>query len=411
MENKACNNVGWFFHYKNPVNFALAFYVAHITVYDTLRNYNSLFALITTLGNYIFLLLVINALPIIAKSFTKKSIVFMLCFIVVFTISFMVAPNEKILIEVLYAAIRFGFPCFFLGIAIIDTQDLMNKLRISSTVILVCIVLSLFVFKSNSILDTAYSQDMGYEALIPFVVFGGNFFNDKKVTNCAGAVVSMLFVFMSGARGPLFCMIISCLVVLFLLKKFDLKQMLLVMSLAAILLILTYLNYQGIIKGLITVFEKVGVSTRILYGLLNHDLSDDVMRGRLRAFAWSYAQNHLFIGTGMVNERNLIFQSLLSSSASSASGTYVHNFFLELMMQFGLVPGLIIGMVTCVNILKGFSDRYPFSGRLFLAVLLAIAFWPLMISRSYLNVAYFYLMIGYLFGMYKTMPQKNEYLI
>lgn len=160
--------------------------LCNITAYDTLRNYNLLFALGTTIGNYIFLFLVINAFPIIKRAFTKKSIVFMLCFILVFWVSFMVAPNEKILIEVLYAAIRFGFPCFFLGISISDTQDLMNKLRVSSAIILACITLSIFVFKSNSILSTAYSQDMGYESLIPFVVFGGGFFDGKKVANCIG---------------------------------------------------------------------------------------------------------------------------------------------------------------------------------------------------------------------------------
>lgn len=408
MENKACNNVGWFFHFDNPANVALAFYLVHITVYDTLRNVNSLFSLLATFGNYIFLLLVVNALPTISKSFTKSAVISAVAFAFVAIISIMIAQNDSIHFVVLSSFFRFGLPCFLIGISIYDTADLVKKLRAASALILLCIGLSIFVFKSNTLLSSAYSQDMGYEALVPFVIFTGYFINQKKTADLIGMIVACLFVVMSGARGPLLCLLLSGIVVVLMYIQTDIKKLIVIGLVGLLGAIIIYIYFQSIVKALISLFDSLGVSTRILYGLLNSDLSDDVMRGKLRAFAWNYAKNHIVWGTGFVNDRQLIYQSLLVGVANGASGTYVHNFFLELMMQFGLVPGLIISIVFCIKIIKSFSIKYSFATRLFLAALLSVSFWPLMISRSYLSVAYFYLLCGFLFGMERLGNTNNE---
>ena len=263
---------------------------------------------------------------------------------------------------------------------------------------LLCIGLSIFVFKSNSILDSAYSQDMGYEALVPFVIFTGILLKKRTAYNIFGMIASIIFVVMSGARGPLLCLLLSCLVLFLIYAQMDIKKLLAVAVIGGFCAVIVFINYQAIMQWLISVFDSFGVSTRILYGLLNKDLSDDVMRGRLRSFAWEYVKNHVIGGTGFVNDRQLIYESLLVGVAQGASGTYVHNFFLELMMQFGLVPGLFMSVLFSTKLIKSFSRQYSFNTKLFLSMLLSIAFWPLMISRSYLSVAYFYLLSGFLLG-------------
>lgn len=405
--DKAEYNRGLFFHFQNPVNFALAFYFVHITFYDTLRNINPIFSLVATLGNYFFLILVINCLPVIRRSFTKSALICVVIFALVSVISIMIAENDEIHFAVLSGFFRFGFPCFLIGLSICDTDDLINKLEMSSGLILLYIGLSIFVFKSNSILDSAYSQDMGYEALVPFVIFTGMLLKKRTTYNIFGMIASIIFVVMSGARGPLLCLLLSGVVLFLIYAQMDIKKLLAVAIIGGLCAVVVFINYQSIIQWLISVFDSFGVSTRILYGLLNKDLSDDVMRGRLRSFAWEYAKNHIIGGTGFVNDRQLIYESLLVGVAQGAFGTYVHNFFLELMVQFGLVPGLLISILFSLKILKSFSRKYSFNTKLFLAALLSVAFWPLMISRSYLNVAYFYLLVGYLLGIRKEAARED----
>ena len=400
MERYDCNK-GLFFHFNNPTNIALVFYLVHITAYDTLRNVNPLFSLLATMGNYVFLLLIVNALPVIVRSFTKSVVVAVFLFAILEIVSLMIAPNEAIHFVMLSALFRFGLPCFLIGISIQDIDDLIRKLHIASIIILLCIGLSVFVFKSNSLLSSAYSQDMGYEALIPFVIFLGYLINKRTVIDIVGVVISIIFVIMSGARGPLLCLLLSFIVVIMLYTQASIKKLVILAGVGAVGVVALYVWFQPIVKTLISLFDSYGVSTRILYGLLNNDLSDDAMRGKLRAFAWEYAKYHLAGGTGFVNDRQLIYQSLLVGVANGASGTYVHNFFLELMMQFGLVPGLTLSIVFCVKLIHSFSKKYLFNARLFLATLLSVSFWPLMISRSYLSVAYFYLLCGFLLGIGK----------
>ena len=94
--DKAEYNRGLFFHFQNPANFALAFYLVHITFYDTLRNVNPAFSLVATLGNYMFLILVINCLPVIRRSFTKSSLICVVIFALVSVISIMIAQNDEV---------------------------------------------------------------------------------------------------------------------------------------------------------------------------------------------------------------------------------------------------------------------------------------------------------------------------
>lgn len=397
--DKAEYNRGLFFHFQNPANVALAFYLIHITFYDTLRNVNPVFSLVATLGNYFFLILVINCLPVIRRSFTKSALICVVIFAFVSVISIMIAQNDEIHFVVLSSFFRFGLPCFLIGLSICDTDDLINKLEMASGLILLYIGLSIFVFKSNSILDSAYSQDMGYEALVPFVIFTGMLLKKRTAYNIVGMIASIIFVVMSGARGPLLCLLLSCVVLFLIYAQMDIKKLIVVAIVGGLCAVVVFINYQSIMQWLISVFDSFGVSTRILYGLLNKDLSDDVMRGRLRSFAWEYAKNHIIGGTGFVNDRQLIYESLLVGVAQGASGTYVHNFFLELMMQFGLVPGLLMSVLFSAKLIKSFSRKYSFNTKLFLSMLLSIAFWPLMISRSYLSVAYFYLLSGFLLGI------------
>ena len=76
-------------------------------------------------------------------------------------------------------------------------------------------------------------------------------------------------------------------------------------------------------------------------------------------------------------------------------------------MQFGLVPGLFMSVLFSAKLIKSFSRQYSFNTKLFLSMLLSIAFWPLMISRSYLSVAYFYLLSSFLLGINRFSKEET----
>lgn len=90
--------------------------------------------------------------------------------------------------------------------------------------------------------------------------------------------------------------------------------------------------------------------------------------------------------------------NIIASKTASVWGCYCHNIFLELMMQFGLIPGLLIGCTILRRIffkITG-SDSY-FNIRLII-IFVSIGLFPLLVSRSWITYPFFYFLVGLLFN-------------
>ena len=155
------------------------------------------------------------------------------------------------------------------------------------------------------------------------------------------------------------------------------------------------------------IFDKWNVSTRILEGLLNSNLATDNTRASLRKYALEYIQQHYLWGSGLVNDRRLIYDNF-SAGVATAYGTYVHNFFLEIMMQIGLIPGLIISVIYVRKIIDILSKVRHNQHIKVMLVFVITGFFPLMVSRSYLSFSNFYLLTGLLCASQLLIKNRKE---
>ena len=381
---------------QDSVNLAIAFYFAYSIVNATVGSLNGIISTVCSIGSYVFLLLVINALPSILKSFRKVSLLYGVVFIVVYIVSYAIASDTEIHMMAISTILRFCIPVYLLGISVRNVDDLLNKLRIVAWIDVICQILSIFVFQTNSVFIYAYSQDTGYEALLSFAILIIEYRRRNKLVDLIGAFLSLFFVLIAGARGPLFCVcIVTAGVVLFIVEDRSNKQRTLFIFILVVTAAMVLLFYQNVLNVLITLFRTFGLSTRILDGLLYSNIAEDSGRLALAKTAWNYASDHLLFGTGLVNDRRYLYD-ILHYARINAFGTYCHNFFLEVFMQIGLLPGIIISVLLINRIKLFLSRKVTYECNCLCLVLAAVGFIPLMVSFSYLTEPKFSLFLGFL---------------
>ena len=383
---------------QDSVNLAIAFYFAYSIVNATVGSLNGIISTVCSIGSYVFLLLVINALPSILKSFRKVSLLYGVVFIIVYIVSYAIASDTEIHMMAISTILRFCIPVYLLGISVRNVDDLLNKLRVVAWIDVICQILSIFVFQTNSVFIYAYSQDTGYEALLSFAILLIEYRKKNRIVDLIGALLSLFFVLIAGARGPLFCVcMVTVGVVLFIVGDRSNKQralfifiFILVVTAATVLLF-----YQNVLNVLITLFQAFGLSTRILDGLLYSNIAEDSGRLAFAKAAWNYASEHLLFGTGLVNDRRYLYD-ILHYARINAYGTYCHNFFLEVFMQIGLLSGIIISVVLINRIKLFLSRKVTYEYNCLCLILTAVGFLPLMVSFSYLTEPKFSLFLGFL---------------
>ena len=389
----------------DPVNLAVSYYFVMLCVYTS---FNSILpGIVMIAAQMLFYALTLNAWSNITRSLNYRHIAFIFLATIVFIVSFFFAKDENVFGQVGLTLIRWCIPLFFLGAAIRNVDDLEEKIKVASILILGFTYISIFVTKSSGNVVEAYSQDVGYQSSIPFVIFLSDYLIKRKIGDLIGAVLAFFAVLMGGARGPLLCIAIAFFMLWICFGKFDGKSSVVSFVVLVVFSILALVFYQDVLLMLISLFEKFGVSTRILMGLVENSIADDSSRSTLRNFALDYAKQHILLGTGVINDRKLIYDNITITSNKTVYGYYCHNFFFENLMQFGLVPGVIICAIWLKTIFSPMRRFNPNTLIIVATVMVAAGFLPLLVSYSYTTYQYFFLLIGFAFS-YKNILMRYE---
>ena len=394
MENEVLNK-GVIFRATDSVNLALAIAL----LYNPLINYidgRLGRGILYYIVQIIYLLFFLNALPAIIRRLNAKDLSCVFVYIILFVLSFVASDVPEVFSISFRNIYLWCFPYFLLSLAVVDVQDLFNKLTPISFITIIIVFLRMFTLNFSS---DSYSQDLGYDVLLPFMVFVLLYMKKKRILYFIPVVLSLLFMFMSGSRGPLLCAIMGISLSYFSFHKIDFK----VVG-SALVFFVFYAIYSiysvEILTYLLDLFKSLNVSTRSIDFMLHSDLGKDVAREKLREVAFNYIINHPLFGTGVINDRAYIFSHYVINKTATIYGSYCHNFFLEIMMQFGLFPGLLIIGGFLYKLFVIFKKSVCHVVKEYFIILLTIGFFPLMVSRSWITFHYFYLLLG-IFLAYK----------
>lgn len=384
------SNSGFFLKRLDSINLGLSvvmIFGALITFIDLLYGRTSIYYFC----QFLYLLFFINAIPAIIRNFSKKA--FWVCSMVAvfFFISKYFSSNLSVFEEAQRSIYLWSFPYFLLSACVINFESLFILLRRTALIVMCISILELFLVYAAGAFS--YSQELGYQVLPTLTLYLLSFFNERKSIYLVPVVFSIIISLASGSRGPLLC--IGLFVLLSFIVYYGISKKLIIISL---LLILAYFVFSNVLFKLlgdsISFFTNSNFSTRSIELLLSGEIGEDSDRDLLRKVAINYIKEHPFIGSGVINDRIIIAQAL-GNSGDEIYGSYCHNFFLELMMQFGFIPGVFIICIFFKKVVGQFKYKKKYSTFMLLTAL-GIGLFPLLVSRSWITFSQFYFLVGVL---------------
>ncbi|WP_392885610.1 O-antigen ligase family protein [Eubacterium limosum] len=311
--------------------------------------------------------------------------------------------NNAFLLDI-YIQTLFSFVVGYTFCRNIDNYHLLKiYLECTAIVLIITQIFSIFILKENILMDKTYSQEQAY-ILLPAVIISLNSLFDKiTLVHLVNFFVGIWLIFMMGTRGPLACMLFFTLVRV-LLKTMQAKRKYVIIGSVMIVTYGVYTYFTKLMEIALIISENLHLSTRSIIQILNGSFFMDSTRNVLKVFSIKLIQERPLFGWGMGNDR-LKLASMFHYD--DAIGWYPHNFFLEILVQFGVIIGfcfiVYIAYVIFVNV---FSKQIGYDEKNVFLIFLAIGFFPLLFSGSYMTWTLFWAFLG--FGVSGILYEKEH---
>lgn len=325
---------------------------------------------------------------------TKRDILILLVLLLCILLATLIITgkqNSAFLLDI-YIQTLFSF---VVGYTFCRNIDNYHRLKIylecTSIVLIITQVFSIFILKENILMNKTYSQEQAY-ILLPAVIISLNSLFDKiTLVHLVNFFVGICLIFMMGTRGPLVCILLFILVRI-LLKTMQIKRKYIIIGSVMTVTYVVYTYFAKLMKIALKISENLHLSTRSIIQILNGSFFTDSSRNVLKIFSIKLIQERPLLGWGMGNDRLKLANMF---HYDDAIGWYPHNFFLEILVQFGVIIGfcfiVCIAYVIFVNV---FSKQISYDEKNVFLIFLAIGFFPLLFSGSYMTWTLFWAFLG-----------------
>lgn len=332
-----------------------------------------------------FILVILFAFPYILKEISGVDIVFYFVCLIVVLLNIIIYPNNAYYIEEkLVDILIFVLLAFFLGVAYRHNEVKRSIFHASAISVLTFFAYQFYVLSSGRELAD-YNMDAAYHILPSAVFLIYWAFERKKIINAILAIVGLALIFTYGTRGPMLAMIIflfACIFIYGLRNKSVIFRFVYITCVSSIVIwLLTSTVMVDTARYLSKTFSEAGFSTRIFDYFLKDEITVSKGRDIIYSSIEQSIKENLLFGCGLMGDRVIV-------------NIYAHNLFLELLCQFGIVFGsllifLSIGLPLCALLIARKDSSF-----MFIVMLIIMVFTKLMLSGSYIEEPYFFLLMG-----------------
>lgn len=319
------------------------------------------------------------------------------------------AMDSVIYIDTIKYILVFGTVFFLTGILLVCNQHMARDVLYNLPIPLNLMGISQYALRimcfSSTAIDT-YSMEMTYASLVSAtictVVFLSGQLNDEvpvhswssnKEIAVINLVVSYVLVLLGGSRGPVLALfIIASICSVYSIKKKKNVGSLLVVTVGLFVAILSV----SVLFEISTNYTANNI--RIVTMLQKKELLSTSGREHYVYAALQGIRDNAFSGIGVFHDRVYIYSVFHRSYAVNSTGSYPHNIILEILLQYGIPLGAILLFILFILIIHAFKQSSDSGEIEMICTLLGIGFFPLMVSKSYVQTWEFYMLIGYLLG-------------
>ncbi|HOA19594.1 MAG TPA: O-antigen ligase family protein [Sedimentibacter sp.] len=313
-----------------------------------------------------------------------KLIIFIYIFsATIFLINVLLFPqNINELKSILFDFFIMCLPCFLFSFSIDNYDHLLNTLKKHGRLIfIVGIFMSyLIIFKNLNIGSNNYSMSLSYYLLIPSLIYLYYFLKDYTFLNFLLFVFSTIGILLIGARGPILCIVVYIIVFIFNnIRGYNSKGRLMFYLASIFIFCIGIIFFNDIIYLVSKVLDYFNIYSRTINFLLN-DTFNLSEREKLYFGAFQLIREHPLIGIGIAGDR-LYFQG------------YVHNLFLELILNYGIILGFSFSIMLIYIFAKSIISVDKETSN-FNLIFICLGVIPLMFSSSYLVNVWFWIYLG-----------------
>lgn len=216
-----------------------------------------------------------------------------------------------------------------------------------------------------------YNMSFSYIMLLPLLVFTNEFLKDKHIKDGLFMVDVLCLILLFGSRGPLLCFALFWLFRLYTVKgNITLKSVFILLVLSVVMFWNRIGSFANLLMGYLGVYSR---SLNLLFNNLFYSSGRNVIWNN----AFEIIKENWLFGCGVASDIKML-------------GQYPHNIFIELLFDYGIVFGVIIIVVLLYvlsYIVRGYEKEEGW-------VMLALCFFPLLLSHTYLKEATFFFLLG-----------------
>lgn len=323
----------------------------------------------------------VYALPTVLKRNKFKLMLTYIVTIFIFLLNYLIFPVNHIhLNELIFPVFFIALPAFVYSISVNNWDTLKQTMKKAALIVfLFGSTIGILTFAGKTLLDE-YSMALSYYMLFPAIIFLDELLERYSFKALLVSVISLIVILAFGSRGAIMC--ITVFVILKLIRfNLNLTHLKLIKNLIVSLTIITMFVYLEIILEFIyNTLLGFGVNSRSILLFLKEDVH---LSGR--EFIYQEAISAIFeyplIGLGLAGDRHF------------TETVYAHNFFLEVLVHFGILFGGILLILVLLLILKALSTSVKERYSMYI-IWLSLGFVPLMVSGSYLIEINFWIFIG-----------------
>lgn len=333
------------------------------------------------------------ALPYVFK---RKPQLFVLIYgiaTVIFGYNFLFFPeNQPYLINLIFPFFFTALPSLIYVLSLKDLQVFKEIIEKAAFLIFIFgAIIGILLFTGTATAG-AYSMSLSYYMLLPTLVFLGKVFDRRHPIFIVYFIIAFIVILALGSRGALLCIVVyAFLRVISPRQKFS-PAKILIYTASAFTLILSIINLERILLYINGLFLEFGIQSRTIRLLLQDEVHlsgrDNIMEIVLSAISQSP-----FLGIGLSGDTRVLGHS------------YVHNFFVEVLGNYGLPVGIILISLLIIILITtlSFSSHYNF-----IALWVSLGFVHLMVSGSYITDIKFWIFLGVLISVLRNLKKKKK---
>lgn len=279
-------------------------------------------------------------------------------------------------------------PLYFVGAAFCSERQEQRLTILYKVSILTIYVFTLYHLVLHPLDDFAMStgdMNSSYNLLPHACLVFYRMMQKPNGWNISAFSMSCLLLFMLGSRGPVLCILVFAVVVLFMGK--NVKRVVMFSAIALFVLLAFFFDdlVYTVLNWAYELADTLGLSTRVFDKYLSGDFTVSGSRTQIQDAVMHYLNETPIFGLGIYGDRRV------------AGGHYAHNIFIEILAHYGYVIGSILLITIATFVIRSYlfaSKRGDGVSVLVLMLLLGCNL-KLVVSGSYLLEPFFFFLIGY----------------